>query len=56
MQYADALATMIESGEIKREDIIVQTKVVPAKTAAEFKATFEVLVLQVEYFVLLTFK
>jgi predicted aldo/keto reductase-like oxidoreductase len=32
---------MIENGEIKREDIIVQTKVTPAKTNDEFRKTFD---------------
>ena len=41
MQYADALATMIESGEVKREDLIIQTKIMPSKTNEDFEKTFE---------------
>ena len=41
MQYCDALATLIENGEVKREDIIVQTKVVPSSTNAEFRKALE---------------
>ena len=42
MQYCDALASLIDSGEIKREDIIVQTKVPPNKTNREFRKAMEV--------------
>ena len=41
MQYADALATLIESGEVKREELIIQTKVFPCATNEEFLKTFE---------------
>ncbi|GMH54296.1 hypothetical protein TL16_g01644, partial [Triparma laevis f. inornata] len=41
MQFVDAISSMIADGEIKREDIIVQTKVTPAKTNEEFRKTFE---------------
>jgi diketogulonate reductase-like aldo/keto reductase len=41
LQYADALATMIESGEVKRADLIIQTKIRPYETDEEFMKTFE---------------
>merc|ERR1719197_857650 len=41
MQYGAALKVLIESGEVKREDIIVQTKVGPKKTAAAFRTDLE---------------
>ena len=41
MQFVDAISSMIADGEIKREDIIVQTKVTPAETNEEFRKTFE---------------
>jgi hypothetical protein len=41
LQLVDALSQMIDAGEIKREDIIVQTKVSPAKTNEDFKKTFD---------------
>ena len=37
MQFADALYSMIKSGEIKREDFILQTKLVPTATLSDFK-------------------
>jgi uncharacterized protein len=40
LQLVDALSQMIDAGEIKREDIIVQTKVSPAETNEDFKKTF----------------
>ena len=41
MQYADALATLIESGEVARDSLIIQTKVMPCETNDEFLKTFE---------------
>ncbi|GMH72898.1 hypothetical protein TrLO_g13426 [Triparma laevis f. longispina] len=38
LQFVDAISSMIASGEIKREDVIIQTKVTPAATNEE---TFE---------------
>lgn len=39
-QFAQALYELIESGEIKREDFILQTKVVPKATRKEFDEVF----------------
>ena len=41
MQFVDAIAGMIADGEIRREDVIIQTKCVPAKTNEDFRKTFE---------------
>mmetsp|Transcript_22596 Transcript_22596/g.34720 ORF Transcript_22596/g.34720 Transcript_22596/m.34720 type:complete len:273 (+) Transcript_22596:347-1165(+) len=41
LQVVDALCGMIESGEIKRSDIIIQTKVVPSKSGKEFAKNWE---------------
>jgi len=41
LQFVDAISSMIASGEIKREDVIIQTKVTPAATNEEFRKTFE---------------
>lgn len=41
LQYGDALKTLISSGEVKREDVIIQTKVPAKKTAAEFRKALE---------------
>lgn len=41
LQFVDAISSMIENGEISREDVIIQTKVPPAKTNAEFRKAFE---------------
>jgi predicted aldo/keto reductase-like oxidoreductase len=41
MQFADALSGMIERGEVKREDIIVQTKLKPCSTNEEFEKNFQ---------------
>jgi predicted aldo/keto reductase-like oxidoreductase len=40
MQFVDALSTLIESGEVRREDFVFQTKVQPKATGGEFLATW----------------
>lgn len=40
LQFAKALYDMIESGEIKRSDFILQTKVILSKTADEFEKSW----------------
>ena len=41
IQFCAALGELVESGEVKREDFILQTKVGPRKTAAEFKEALD---------------
>ena len=41
MQYGMALKTLLGSGEVKREDIIVQTKAGASSSAADFRQTLE---------------
>ena len=41
MQIGVALKTLVENGEVKREDLIVQTKVPLRPTAAEFREVIE---------------
>ena len=42
IQFGEALNEILKSGEIKREDIILQTKVSPKKTAKAFREALEV--------------
>jgi len=37
MQFVDALGELLDSGEIRREDFIFQTKVMPSKTGKEWE-------------------
>lgn len=39
-QFAEALTTLIKNGEIKREDFILQTKVIATATRKEFEKVF----------------
>ena len=41
MQIGEALKTLFENGEVKREDLIIQTKVPLRPTAAEFREVIE---------------
>jgi predicted aldo/keto reductase-like oxidoreductase len=40
MQFVEAICFLIDNGEVKREDLIIQTKVPPGKTKDDFKKTF----------------
>lgn len=40
-QFSEALYTLMQTGEIKREDFILQTKISATKTRAEFEKMFE---------------
>jgi predicted aldo/keto reductase-like oxidoreductase len=41
IQFSEALGSMLESGEVKREDIIVQTKCTPSSTNEDFRKTWD---------------
>ena len=41
MQFAQAFKELMEAGEVKREDFILQTKVVPAKSRREFEKIWD---------------
>ena len=57
MQLGVAIKEMIESGEVKREDLIIQTKVACLGTIKSFRETLEnsFRMLQMDYFDLTTF-
>ena len=57
MQIGEALRTLFKSGELQREDLIIQTKVPTRQTASEFRDLLErsFRELQVDYFDLFSF-
>jgi predicted aldo/keto reductase-like oxidoreductase len=57
LQYGMALKELIDSGEVKREDIIVQSKASASNSAAKFRETLETCfkTLQVDYLDLFAF-